>query len=244
MRRFPRTVVLAVGALGVAILLLSVGMVAGAAWQSRDDDRAPAMTAVDVGFAQDMSVHHDQAILLSTTVAGRPGVGPEISGLANRIITAQTAENATLRGWLTWFGKPLTSGNPMGWMAATHDDAATGSGHGHGATAQTTASSTPSSSASSTPSSSGSGPAMAGMASTDDISKLAGLTGRDAEVWFLQLMIRHHRGGMLMAKSAYNSDDVSDIVKRTAYEMMTDQGEEISLMTMLLTARGAQALPA
>lgn len=85
---------------------------------------------------------------------------------------------------------------------------------------------------------------MAGMASTDDISKLAGLTGRDAEVWFLQLMIRHHRGGMLMAKSAYNSDDVSDIVKRTAYEMMTDQGEEISLMTMLLTARGAQALPA
>jgi len=25
---------------------------------------------------------------------------------------------------------------------------------------------------------------------------------------------------------------------------MTDQGEEISLMTMLLTARGAQALPA
>ncbi len=51
MRRFPRTVVLAVGALGVAILLLAVGMVAGAAWQSRDDDRAPAMTAVDVGFA-------------------------------------------------------------------------------------------------------------------------------------------------------------------------------------------------
>ena len=66
---------------------------------------------------------------------------------------------------------------------------------------------------------------MAGMASTDDISKLAGLTGRDAEVWFLQLMIRHHRGGLLMAKAAYNSDDVSDIVKRTAYEMMTDQGE-------------------
>ena len=238
MRRFPRTVVLAVGALGVAILLLSVGMVAGAAWQSRDDDRAPVMTTVDVGFAQDMSGHHDQAILLSTTVAGRPGVGPEISGLANRIITAQTAENATLRGWLTWFGKPLTSGNPMGWMAATHDDAATASGHGrgHGATAQTTTSSAPRSS--------GSGPAMAGMASTDDISKLAGLTGRDAEVWFLQLMIRHHRGGLLMAKAAYNSDDVSDIVKRTAYEMMTDQGEEISLMTMLLTARGAQALPA
>lgn len=234
-RPSSRTVALTVGALGVAVLLLAVGAVVGAAWQSRDEADVPAMTAVDVGFAQDMSVHHDQAILLSSTVAGRPGVGQEIVGLAHRIVTAQTAENATLRGWLTWFGKPLTSSGPMAWMSGAHDDTGMGSGHGHGTRHTVT---TPAPSATADP-----GPAMAGMASTDDISRLAGLTGRDAEVWFLQLMIRHHRGGLLMAKAAYNSDDVSETVKRTAYEMMTDQGEEISLMTMLLTARGARALP-
>ena len=234
-RERPKTLSLTIGALCVAVLLLAIGVVAGAAWQSRDDADVPAMTAVDVGFAQDMAVHHDQAILLSSTVAGRPGVGQEIVGLANRIVTAQTAENATLRGWLTWFGKPLTSSDPMAWMSGSHDDDGTDSGHEHGSGRSIT---TPAPSTTADP-----GPAMAGMASTDDISRLASRTGRDAEVWYLQLMVRHHRGGLLMAKAAYNSDDVTDTVKRTAYQMMTDQGEEISLMTMLLTARGAQALP-
>ena len=240
-RPSSRTVALAIGALGIAVLLLAVGAVSGAAWQSRDDADVPAMTAVDVGFAQDMAVHHDQAILLSSTVAGRPGVGQEIIGLAHRIVTAQTAENATLRGWLTWFGKPLTASDPMAWMSGAHDDDAD-SGHEHGSGHSVT---TPAPPTSADPAPAPDpGPTMSGMASTGDISRLSGLTGRDAEVWFLQLMIRHHRGGLLMAKAAYNSDGVSETVKRTAYEMMTDQGEEISLMTMLLTARGAQALPA
>lgn len=228
----PRTAVLAVGASAIAVLLLAVGAVVGAAWQSRDNDRAPTMSAVDVGFAQDMSVHHDQAILLAGTVAGLPGVGPEITRLATRIITAQTAENATLRGWLTWFGKPLTATDPMSWMSVTDDDPGSGHGH-HGTVTRTTV---PSAAADQ-------GPAMTGMASTADISRLADLTGRAAEVWFLQLMIRHHQGGLQMAKAAHNNDEVSPTVKRTAYEMMTDQGQEISQMTMLLEARGARPLP-
>ena len=42
---------------------------------------------------------------------------------------------------------------------------------------------------------------MPGMASEAELGALRHATGRDAEVLFLQLMIRHHEGGMLMAKA-------------------------------------------
>ncbi|EGD54335.1 hypothetical protein SCNU_13664 [Gordonia neofelifaecis NRRL B-59395] len=205
-------------AVGLALLLVALGVFAGVAWESRRADQGShEPRPVDIGFAQDMGVHHDQAILIARTLG--TDVAPEIRGLADRIAAAQSAEAATLRGWLDWFGLPPTSGVPMSWMHP--------GGHDHGTT---TASSDE--------------PPMPGLASTDEIGRLAEAHGAAAEVLFLQLMIRHHRGGIEMATAAQNSDLASPATKRLALAMISDQGDEIGQMTLLLRARGAAPLPA
>ncbi|MYR06960.1 DUF305 domain-containing protein [Gordonia sp. SID5947] len=208
----------AVAAGGLAVLLVAIGAVAGVGWQStRDDDdasRRPSVT--DVGFAQDMSAHHDQAILMSQSLS--PDVAPEIRGLADRIVVAQTAETSTMRGWLTWFGLPVTSDHPMSWMDRPQ-------GHHHTAP-------------------SGDGPPMPGMASVDELGRLSAARGRAAEILFLQLMIRHHRGGVEMATAAHNDPRSSSATRQLALTMISDEGDEIGRMTLLLRARDALPLPA
>ena len=205
-----------VGALGVAILLAAVGVVFGMAWQTHRDSDAqpPAPSVVDVGFAQDMSTHHDQAILMCTSLSR--DVAPRIRGLADRMTAAQAAEVATMRGWLTWFSLPVTTEHPMSWMATTD-------GHSHAPTADA--------------------PPMPGMASIDELDRLAAAHGRDAEILFLQLMIRHHRGGLDMAQAAYNDPRSSSPTKQLALTMIGEQGDEIGQMTLMLRERDAQPLP-
>lgn len=211
-----------VGSLGIATLLLAVGVAAGVFWQSQRDDDGQRVTPsiTDVGFAQDMSAHHDQAILMSNSLPA--DVGPEIRGLAARMVAAQTAEVATLRGWLTWFSEPVTADRPMAWMA----------GHASGHTGHPDGSSTSEQ------------PPMPGLASTDDLTRLAGSHGHDAEILFLQLMIRHHRGGMTMATAAYNDPRASSATKQMALTMLGEQGDEVGQMSLLLRARNAAPLPA
>lgn len=215
-----RRAMTAVCAAGVAVLLVLGGLFAGIAWENhRAEARSHEPSPVDVGFAQDMSVHHDQAILMSQTLTR--AVAPDVRGLADRIIATQTAEAATMRGWLDWFGEPLTSNEPMSWM----DPAAHG-GHTAPAAIDDDA------------------PPMPGMASVDDLGRLSLARGVDAEVWFLQLMIRHHEGGIAMATAAQNSDEASGATRRLALAMIIEQGDEIGRMRLLLTARDAEPLPA
>ena len=212
-----------VGVVGVAVLLMAIGVVVGMVWQSgHDEPRTPS--TVDIGFAQDMSTHHDQAILMAQTILTRPDISPQIRGLADKIVVAQTAETATMRGWLTWFGEPMMSSTPMAWMETSPD-------HSHmsadGASSKSTVPQSP----------------MPGMASTDDLTHLADLSGRDAEVVFLQLMIQHHRGGIAMATAAHNSEQADKVTKDLALSMIGDQGDEIGQMTLLLKERDAEPLP-
>lgn len=201
-------------------LLLTIGVAVGIGVEHHRAAaaRADQPTATDIGFAQDMAAHHDQAILMARSLPA--GADVETRVLARRIIDAQISEVATLRGWLTWFGEPLTSSTPMLWMP-------TGSAHRHGST---------------TGASAGEQPPMPGLASVAELTKLAGLTGADASIYFLQLMIRHHRGGVEMAQAAYDAPDASYPTKQLALSMITDQGTEIGQMTLLLAARGAHPL--
>lgn len=198
-----------VGVVIVAVLCLIVGLVAGLRLNRSEEAESP-LSAVDIGFAQDMSVHHEQAILLARTLP--PDVDPRVRGFADGMALAQTAEIAQLRGWLLLFELPLTAAEPMHWMGKEHEAHATN------------------------------GAPMPGMASIDEIGKLGGLRGKEAEILFLQLMIRHHQGGLQMAEAAFNGTDTAP-VKRVALEMVNGQGNEIGLMTALLTARQAVPLP-
>ncbi|MEV0251554.1 DUF305 domain-containing protein [Nocardia sp. NPDC050712] len=191
----------------LAVACLLAGAVLGF-WVRAPAPQAPAVTlsAVDIGFAQDMSVHHEQAVLLSRTLAA--DASPQIRGIAERIVLAQTGEIAQMRGWLQLHELPLTTAEPMAWMAGQH---------AHG------------------------GPPMPGLAATSEITRLAGLRGADAEILFLQLMIRHHHGGIEMAQAAFNTGS-NAVIKRVALDMVNEQGNEAGQMTALLTARNAQPL--
>ncbi|MFJ5231811.1 DUF305 domain-containing protein [Kitasatospora sp. NPDC088391] len=87
------------------------------------------------------------------------------------------------------------------------------------------------------------GALMPGMATNTELEKLRSLSGRDAEVFYLQLMINHHKGGADMAQ-AYVDAAKNDAEKRLAKGMVDAQRSEILLMTDMLTERGAQPAPA
>lgn len=79
---------------------------------------------------------------------------------------------------------------------------------------------------------------MPGMATTDEIRRLRDLPLADAEIAFLQLMIRHHRGGVEMAAAALERTTRTE-VRRVAESIVAAQTSEIDAMTTLLAARGA-----
>ncbi|WP_099907608.1 DUF305 domain-containing protein [Streptomyces sp. TLI_171] len=83
------------------------------------------------------------------------------------------------------------------------------------------------------------GSLMPGMATNTELEKLRSLSGREAEVYYLQLMIKHHRAGGEMAQ-AYVDAAKNDAEKRLAQGMVDAQHAEIALMTDMLTERGAQ----
>ncbi len=174
-----------------------------------DDGRDGAPGAVEIGFAQDMIVHHQQAVAMSQSVRGR--VSASLSQLAAGIELNQVRELGQLQGWLAlWDAPQVASGPPMTWM--------TDHPHPSGDTV------------------------MPGLASVDEMNHLGDLKGRDLETSFLQLMIRHHQGGLLMARAAARRT-TDPHVRALATTMATEQQQETATMTGLLSAMGRRTLP-
>lgn len=208
----------------VAIAALAIGFLLGFLARMPLEDTAPAdpvAGSVDVGFAQDMSVHHNQAIEMSViALTGSEDV--RIRNLAYDILTTQQNQVGQMQGWLTLWGQPpLPSGEYMAWM--TEDG-----GHGHG-------------------SADGSGhhagmQQMPGMASSEDLANLRAATGPALDVLFLQLMLRHHEGGLPMME--YGAQHASVTAVRNLSQTMIDtQESESELMKGMLAERGAAPLP-
>lgn len=83
------------------------------------------------------------------------------------------------------------------------------------------------------------GELMPGMATTAELDKLRGLSGRALDVFFLQLMIKHHRGGLEMAQ--YGAAHASEgYVRQLASRMASAQQAEVITMEQMIRARGAQ----
>jgi uncharacterized protein (DUF305 family) len=82
---------------------------------------------------------------------------------------------------------------------------------------------------------------MMGMASQTDVNFISSLPVKEAEIKFLQLMIRHHQGGIFMAENVLNRAS-SPQVKRLAKSVINGQQGDIVAMTELLARRGAKAL--
>ena len=80
-----------------------------------------------------------------------------------------------------------------------------------------------------------------GMATAEELARLRAARGVDAEVLFLQLMIRHHEGGVMMAKAILPQSTREEVVAM-ARSIDESQAAEIAAMTEMLAERGAKPL--
>ena len=218
-------------ACAAVLVLLLVGATAGLVLsqsRSSSDATAPAPDSVAVGFCQDMTVHHRQAVRMAGIVRDR-STDPAVKHVAFDIETNQIEQIGRMQGWLNIWGRdPLPLGGYMAWMSGT-------SAHGH------TGASVAGSPSGAT--SSGAVAQMPGMATDAELARLQQLTGRDLDVLFLQLMLRHHQGGLTMMRYAAEHAEVG-VVRNLAAQMVTAQTNEVDLLTSMLTERGAAPLPA
>ncbi|MFD3510627.1 DUF305 domain-containing protein [Nocardia sp. NPDC058666] len=217
--RRPAGAVLVLGAIG----LLLLGAVAGVLLRMPLEKASePAPSAVDIGFAQDMSAHHAQAVDMAG-VALIASTDNDVRRLAYDILTTQQNQIGRMQAWLQLWGESNQNVDGyMGWMADDHGSA----GH-HG---------------SGSPAMSGPMQQMPGMASQEEMTALRQSTGPALDTMFLQLMLRHHQGGTPMLDYAAEHADTT-AVRTLAATMSKTQSSESQLMTTMLATRGATPLP-
>lgn len=80
-----------------------------------------------------------------------------------------------------------------------------------------------------------------GMASQAEMNELQTLSGNDFEVRFLQLMIRHHQGAIVMIEPALATVK-TDLPQRLLLAMKQSQTYEIEAMQKMLEAHGGKPL--
>jgi uncharacterized protein (DUF305 family) len=160
-----------------------------------------------------MATHHAQAVDMAFVMRDK-STDQDLRTLASDIIVTQSTQRGVFMGWLQQWGLPQASARPrMAWMP----------GHAHG-----------------TPPTDGV-VLMHGMASETELLSLEDATGAAAEIRFLQLMIRHHEGGIIMARALMALSDRRELVQ-IAKSIDEGQRAEITLMREMLAARGAQPL--
>jgi uncharacterized protein (DUF305 family) len=177
-------------------------------------DAQPSADSVDVGFARDMSAHHLQAVEMANLALER-SPDEAVRGLAFDISSTQQNQVGRMQGWLSLWGYSITGGEQMAWMASDGHSAHDASADG----------------------------LMPGMATDEELARLRSATGEDFDVLFLQLMTRHHQGGVEMAEFAQtNAGEWA--VRRLASSIIESQTGETNLMLSMLGERGAEPLPA
>lgn len=194
-----------------AVVVAGAGItVAVASSDGSSGTSSPSTESADAGFARDMATHHQQAVEMSYIVRDRTK-DEEIRRLAYDIAQTQANQRGMLLGWLDLWELPkVPERAPMEWMGM--GDMPPGKD----------------------------GALMPGMATNAELKRLGKLSGRAAEVRYLQLMTEHHKGGVHMADGCVDRCEVGAEV-RLARGMVESQESEIKLMADLLRARGAKA---
>jgi uncharacterized protein (DUF305 family) len=193
-----------------AAALVAAGAITYAVAEDGDSGTStPGAESADAGFARDMAVHHQQAVEMSYIVRDRTK-NEEVRRLAYDIAQTQANQRGMLLGWLDLWGLPKVSAEPpMTWMGM--GDMPAGKD----------------------------GALMPGMATNSDLKKLQGLSGKQAEVFYLQLMTDHHKGGIHMAEGCVAKCTVG-VEKRLAQGMVDAQQSELQVMAGMLEERGAR----
>ena len=211
-------VIFSVLATFVAGLLLGYGF-----WQTYkpSSEQIQQPSAVDIGFAQSMSIHHQQAISMAQIMLSAPQDTP-LKRMAQTIAYSQLRELGKMEGWLRLWGEnTFPPSNAMSWMLLGKEppseallqyliDCET------------------------------SPTGMQGLATIAELNELRQLEGKTKDRLFLELMLAHHQGGLPMAQFAAKNADIA-AVKELALLMATEQAEEVTHMRRALAAISASA---
>lgn len=102
---------------GMLAIVVAVVVAVGATWAvSRSP--SPGPSSVAVGFAQDMSVHHAQAVEMAGLVLQRTE-DDAVQTLARDIMLTQQGQIGQMHGWLDLWDQPKTTAGPrMVWMTS------------------------------------------------------------------------------------------------------------------------------
>ncbi len=168
---------------------------------------AAGYAPADARFLQQMIPHHAQALVMTEMVPERTE-NATLSLLAERIAVSQQDEIAMMQRWLRDHGAAVPGADGSG--------AATG-GHGmHGER--------------------GGHAMMPGMLTPAQLRQLAAATGSDFDRLFLELMIQHHEGALVMVNELFDSPGggQSSQMYSIAAEIDADQRAEIARMRRLL----------
>jgi uncharacterized protein (DUF305 family) len=204
MRSLPAPLRLPILRWAVAVLAAALLATAGyTVGASRSAPGAPGARSVDVGFVRDMIVHHSQAVTLAMIVLPRATL-PAVREMADEIAKTQQREAGVMAGWLQQWELPASTETPaMSWM--THTPAA----------------------------GTGADPPMPGMATRQDVARLAVTRGQPADLLFCQLMLPHHLGGLHMINEVIARGSRPEVVA-LATDMRATQEREVNQLNRLL----------
>jgi uncharacterized protein (DUF305 family) len=200
------------GAAGALVLAASLTGCASASTDTAAGGATPvaaatasSSAAADIAFAQLMIPHHQQAIVMAD-MALASATTPEVEQLATQIKAAQDPEIQQMTAWLQEWGAPTAM--PGGGSAQDMADMDHG-GHDMG------------------------GMTGAGMMSAEEMAELGGAMGGDFDTMWLQMMIAHHEGAVVMAEQVLTTTE-DERVRELAEAIITGQTAEIDTMRQLL----------
>jgi uncharacterized protein (DUF305 family) len=173
----------------------------------------PGHSAADVRFMQGMIPHHAQAVEMTALVPSRTARA-DIQLLARRIERAQADEMELMRRWLQERGEEVP------------DEHAHHAGHGaHAAQGHPAAGADAHA-------------LMPGMLAPAEMARLAAASGAEFDRLFLEYMIRHHEGALVMVAELFASEGGGQDgeIFQFAAHVDGDQRIEISRMHRMLSA--------
>lgn len=184
-----------------------------------------AYVDADVAFMQGMIPHHAQALQM-TALARENTRDPGVRRLALRMEISQRDEIALMSRWLADRGEEVPASAAMtdeARLRASLQGIGEGGMHmdhgAHGGMAM-----------------------MPGMLTPDQLARLAEARSETFDRLFLEYMIQHHEGAILMVDTLFSTDGAGEEseIFQFASHVDADQRAEIARMNQMLDARGGR----
>jgi len=169
----------------------------------------PQATAADIAFMQGMIHHHAQALDMTELIDARSS-DPDMKKLGLRIHVSQTDEIKMMQRWLQARGQEAP--DPRAHHGMPGMEGMTGMDHAV---------------------------MMPGMLNAEEMSRLAAAKGPEFDRLFLEGMIKHHNGALVMVKDLFATPGAGQQSEIFAFasDVEADQKMEIDRMSNMLKER-------